>query len=284
MADTRIIGLLSSSFSDEFNVLVAAGVHAAARERGYHVLAIEALPERVGALGLSGREVSGWIAILNAKGLEALAPPGTPAVLISSPAYGGYPQIQPDNRPSARSLVQHLIDHGHSRIAFVGVLFNVDIAERAQIYQETLRANGIEPDPALLVGVETYAPASGELAVRELLRDGLPCSAIVFGNDQHALAGMEAMVDLGYRVPEDVAVVGFDDIDAAQYAPSPLTTARLPSIDIGRQAAQILLGQLDGEAPAPPMTLVPTIPMLRRSCGCLRPDEQPASPGGSWDE
>jgi DNA-binding LacI/PurR family transcriptional regulator/anti-anti-sigma regulatory factor len=280
MADTRIIGLLSPSLSDEFNVLTASGVHAVAREHSHHVVAIEAAPALVSTLGIATQEVAGWIAVLNAEGIEALAPEGTPAVLISTPgAHARYPLVQPDNRPSARTLVQHLIDHGHRRIAFVGCLFNMDIGERAQIYQDTLRANGIEPDPALLVAVDDYAPTSGEAAVRALLRDGLPCSAIVFGNDEHALAGLDVITGFGHRVPEDVAIVGFDDIESAQYAATPLTTARLPSADMGRQAAQILFAQLAGQ-PVPPLTLVPTIPILRRSCGCqqmVAPAEQTAS-------
>ena len=72
MADTRIIGLLSPSLSDEFNVLTASGVHAVAREHGYHVLAIEASPTLTSTLGIAAQEVAGWIAVLNADGIEAL--------------------------------------------------------------------------------------------------------------------------------------------------------------------------------------------------------------------
>ncbi len=133
-------------------------------------------------------------------------------------------------------------------------------------YREALDAHGIEFDPAL---VTTGGVKGGEsqASVEAWLREDEPIDAVFSWDDDAALEVIYALQRAGKRVPEDVAVVGFDDIHLAHYLAPPLTTVRVPVEQAGREAVCQLMRLIEGGR-AEPETLLPTELVIRRSCGC----------------
>src|SRR5690606_20386280 len=121
--------------------------------------------------------------------------------------------VLPDNRGGARAATQHLIEHGHRRIAFAGSLAQLDLRERYEGYIEAHREAGIEPDPALVYWTANNQEFDGCEVGRRLVEAGLPCSALVGGTDKTALGILQELQRSGYHVPDDLALVGFDDIE-----------------------------------------------------------------------
>lgn len=269
MPDARTVGVILGSLTGDFTIKTLAGISQAVTGRGYRMLVIQGTPRSVATSGLARRSVSGWVAMVNADGLDLLAPAPMSAVVIAASAPDPrYPIIQPDNRSGISVAVEHLIAHGHSRIGFVGYLQNTDIYERYQGYQEVLREHGLAFDPDLVLDTEGYAPEYAQVALRPLLGARLPFTALVVATDHLALGVLAALQSAGYRVPEDVAVVGFDDIVDAQFTCPPLTTVRQQPEVLGQITGQVLCDLLDGRLPAQAVLRTPTGLVRRRSCGC----------------
>ena len=127
--------------------------------------------------------ISAFAVILNAVNvdyLQAARAAGKPIVMISDSLPGfSCPTVLPDNTPGTREAVEHLIEHGHVRIGYVGNPVQKDIHERYQAYCETLREHGIEPDPALFYNTGNNQESGGELAARAMIENGLPSTTVV---------------------------------------------------------------------------------------------------------
>ncbi len=267
-----------------YYVGILAGIHEIARQRDVPVIAIRASqPHVICPPSLAADRVDGWIAIMHGEGLEAIARTA-PLVTIGG-AYRpdlGCPTVMPDNRGGTETLLRHLLEHGHRHIAFVGYLENPDIRERYEGYQNALTRHGIPLDPRLVCPcpMDGLGKHEGQEAAKRLIGLGLPCTAIVAGTDMLAIGAMEALNAAGLRVPEDVAVVGFDDLYIAQYTTPGLTTVRQPFEALGRSACRLLFDQIAGSPVQLGVTYVSTVPVIRRSCGC-RPShaEAPLMPG-----
>jgi diguanylate cyclase (GGDEF)-like protein len=216
--------------------------------------------------------LSGFIVLLNGVSIDFLKTArskGFPVVVISDrPAGFSCPTILPDNFSGARAATQHLIDHGHTRIAFVGFTGQEDVRERYQAYQDTLRDNGLTPDPELLFNVEDMQEPSGERAGRAMLAAGLPSTAVITGNDRNAVGLMRVLTAAGLDLPTDQAVIGFDDTEAGARLTPSLTSVRQPLEDIGALAVRLLAQMIEGQEVASAVHLVPTSLTVRESCGC----------------
>ncbi len=154
-----------------------------------------------------------------------------------------------DNREGARQAAQHLLDLGHRRIAYIGGdPEHPDAAERRQGYRLALEGAGLRPDPSLVLAGD-FTEHSGLAAVERLLDSGTRFSAIATANDQMAFGAVLGLHRRGLRVPQDVSVVGFDDIAGALYMVPPLTTVHNPIQEIGQLAARAMLALLAGERP-----------------------------------
>jgi DNA-binding LacI/PurR family transcriptional regulator/signal transduction histidine kinase len=179
------------------------------------------------------------------------------------------PSVLVDNVTGTREAIAHLIEtHNSRKLAFIrGPEVNTEAERRFRVYQDALADYGIPPDPDL-VAMGDFERPSGADAVRVLLDErGVSFEAVVAANDYMALGAMEALRARGLRVPEDVAVVGFDDTDEARFHAPPLTTVRQPLYEQGYQATRMLLRQLRGE-PGPDRLVLHTELVVRRSCGC----------------
>ncbi|WP_418277735.1 LacI family DNA-binding transcriptional regulator [Isoptericola jiangsuensis] len=154
-----------------------------------------------------------------------------------------------DQRAGARLATEHLLALGHHDVLHVaGPQDWLDARERAAGWREALAARGLEP---AVPRVRSWSAADGYAAGRDLAEAvvaGEGPTAVFAGNDQLALGLLRALWERGVRVPDDVSVVGFDDVDGAAYFVPPLTTVRQPFADLGARAVAMLLSALRGEA------------------------------------
>ncbi len=190
--------------------------------------------------------------------------------------FEGYPGVGIDNYQDMLMLLSHLIEvHGCRRIAYTTGWANTPTQEtRYRAYQDALARYGLPFDPALVLQHEYVGPGgSGEGLVHSMMDDlglipGKGFDAIVGFNDDIALETLHALQVRGVRVPYDVAVVGIDDIAAAQISTPPLTTLSVSRYEMGYKAVELLLAQIEGKH-VPMQTVLPSRLMARRSCGCL---------------
>ncbi len=207
---------------------------------------------------------------------------GIPIVGLAA-ILGDTPSVLIENSRCVRHLTEHLIDvHRRERVAFIEGL-GAESEARLAGYLEALHSRGLERDPELHAEGK-YVEDGGAAAVETWFRSGvrLP-DAIVAANDWMALGAIRALTNRGLRVPEDISVVGFDDIAEARFRLPSLTTIRQPSARLGVCGVRTVLRILAGEQ-VDAVQLLPTVPLIRRSCGCFGGgiggllDEQPLAP------
>ncbi|WP_188190548.1 LacI family DNA-binding transcriptional regulator [Nonomuraea sp. SYSU D8015] len=179
---------------------------------------------------------------------------GRPAVPVD------IPYVDNDNVGGAEAGVKHLVESGRRRIATIaGPQDMIAGQDRLTGYRNVLR----DSDLRSIVAVGDFTRESGAVAMRQLLGDDPSLDAVFVANDLMAIGALQSLRQAGRRVPDDVAVVGFDDIEAAKYTEPPLTTLRHPVIEQAAAMVRLLLGLFEGE-PADPMIL-PTELVIRES-------------------
>ena len=171
-----------------------------------------------------------------------------------------------DNALGARLATEHLLRLGRRRIAFAGGASEhcPEFQERHQSYQAALRAAGIEPDPVLQADAISD-PRSGYEAVTRLVESGVAFDAVVAASDMIAIGVIRALMDRGLRVPDDVGVVGFDDIVTASFFNPPLTTVRQDTRAAGELLVDSVIRLIEDQEIA--STLIPPTLVVRASCG-----------------
>jgi DNA-binding LacI/PurR family transcriptional regulator len=181
----------------------------------------------------------------------------------------GIPSVMVDNKSGMKDVMAHLIEsHGYQRIAFIrGPEGSQDAAERYLAYADALAEHGLALNPDL-VAPGDFRFASGVAAI-DLLQDErlVQYEAVVASNDVMALGALEALQARGIRVPNDVAVVGFDDQEGSRICVPPLTTVRHPVYESGKQSVEMLVALLRGRD-IPERVTLPTQSVVRQSCGC----------------
>ncbi len=195
---------------------------------------------------------------------------GFPVVFTTPEGVG--PVVKVDNAQGIREAFTHLLGHGHTQIAFIAGNANGrgDSRERLAAYRAALRDTGLPVDERLIAYGE-HRKGNGAAAMRQILASGAPFTAMLASNDLSCLGAIQALQTAGRRIPEDVAVIGFDDIlDARSLSPS-LTTIRHPTFALGHQVLLTLLELIQGRRVGSAPVVVPTRLIVRHSCGC-RPD------------
>ncbi|WP_341717805.1 LacI family DNA-binding transcriptional regulator [Micromonospora sp. FIMYZ51] len=213
----------------------------------------------------TGRHVDGvlFASLHGADPLPAkLAALGIPVVCSGRPLDGAnVPYIDVDQVGGVTRAVRYLIDTGRRRIATIaGPQDMVAGIERLAGYRDTVVAAGL-PE---MVAVGDFTRESGAAAMRELLTAHPDLDAVFAASDLMAHAAMRTLRETGRRIPDDVAVVGFDDIETAAYTDPPLTTVRQPIVELGRQGTRLLLRLAAGEQVEPALIL-PTELVIRES-------------------
>jgi LacI family transcriptional regulator len=276
---THTIGLLLPEIGGYFFFPMLLGIESGAHENGYNLLIHSALAPAHTEMGmmplsLGEHNTDGLIIFthsLNDRELWRLHGLNLPMVLLhQSPPEGlAIPNVTFENKNGAHNLVEHLIvEHGYFRIVFLaGPEQHEDSYWREIGYREALQAHGIEFDPALkLIG--NFDPQFARQTVAQLLAAGIEFDAIFAADDESASGAMMALRYAGLRIPDDIAVVGFDDTLLASHLTPPLTTVHAPIGQAGQQAVEQLIKLISGE-PAEAVTLLPTEVVIRKSCGCL---------------
>jgi len=257
---TQAIGVVLPAPHGEFFSEVMRGIDEVAQSSGYYLLISSShysIDETKAALRVLRGRVDGMLVMtthVDAPSLLDSHAPDVPVVFMNSNMGSStYDAFDIGNRAGARAVVEHLISNGHRRIAAItGPPDSMDVQERLSGFREALTAAGLNPDRAPLIPGD-FTQASGYEAGREILTlDPLP-DAVFACNDYMAIGAMAALQEEGVRVPDDIAMAGFDDIPSARYANPSLTTARVPVYDLGRQAAKRLLTRLSDAAEESPM-------------------------------
>jgi DNA-binding LacI/PurR family transcriptional regulator len=254
---TQTLGLLVTDIINPFFPEVARAVEDAAHLHGYGLLLCNAADDPKRELAylnlLLERRVDGVVVAssrVTRRHAALLARSPVPVVLVNSEARGsGLPAITTDNRRAARLAAVHLLSLGHTTIAHVTApAANAAAGLRLAGVRDALRAAGVTGELAIAMGDGHVE--GGERAVAELLADAPAVTAIACYNDLTAIGALRAARACGRRVPDDLSVVGFDDIDLAAWTDPPLTTVAQPTAEMGRLAVEHLAARLEAGAAA----------------------------------
>ncbi len=264
---SRLIGVVGFDTLLYGPAATLLGLERAAREAGYgiSVVALERL-DRPGVAAAVDRLVDQSVAgvaviapVMTAAAAAHSLPVGVPAVIVESDVTGDLPTISVDQVAGARMAVEHLLELGHETVWHVtGPRGWVEARDRIDGWRQTLEAADRRVPPVI---AGDWSPKSGYdagLALAE--RDDV--TAVFCANDQQALGLLRALRERGLRVPEDVSIVGFDDIPEAAYLSPPLTTVRQDFDEVGRRCMAALVRMIDGEharAEVPPSQVQPTL-------------------------
>lgn len=244
---TDTIGVLLPDLHGEYFSELIRGIDLAARARGLHLLLSSSHgdpDEAAAALRAMRSRVDSIIVMLPSAGEHLTSPRegAAPMVFLGSGADRDQPSFEIDNFAGAFAITQHLLDSGRTRVAFVaGPADNSEARERLRGYRAAIEAAGgservVEGD---------FSEQSGRDAAQKFIgRD--PPDAIFCANDMMAVGCLDAIRDAGIRVPDDIALAGFDDIPIARYVSPALTTAAVPIAEIGRQALECCVDLIAG--------------------------------------
>jgi LacI family transcriptional regulator len=274
---TRTIGLVLHNMHTDFFAPLLSGIESVVSEAQYNLLvATYKSPKlNISQPPLGAHNTDGMLVFadsLSEYHLAQLCRDKFPLVLIhrTPPINLNIPSVTVENKAATRKIIDHLIEvHNRRSILFMrGPCEQEDSHWREQGYRDSLEAHGIPVNPDLMLDGEF----NGETAYRNLKnlieQNNLHFDAIFSGDDDAGIGTLTALSETKLRVPEDVAVVGFDDSRLAPFMNPPLTTVRAPTEEVGRRAATLLFN-LIREQPAESVTLLPTDIIIRRSCGCM---------------
>jgi DNA-binding LacI/PurR family transcriptional regulator len=272
---TRSIGVVADDVSDHFFARVVAGAEEEARRRGYYLMigSVEPDDEEIGYLRLMlERRVEGLILArpsvpLAEADLAAARSAGVPLVAVGSSELSGVPVVDVDNRQGGYDATRHLLQEGHRQIAtVVGPAGWPSAAARLEGYRQALREAALAEDPELVEHASDWGLESGQAAAAVLLERGPAFTAVFAQSDLIALGAIRGLREAGLRIPDDVSVVGYDDLPVAAYVEPALTTVHQPMGEVGARAAGIVLDQIaGGDAPAAETHLLPTALVVRES-------------------
>lgn len=262
-ARTRTLGFLvldehKAFLADPLTALLMAGVGDVARARNFGIL-VQASQPGAGQSDLlipfQQRRIDGAFVLLTGEPqarrdyIQRFQELGEQFVVFDEVIEPGGPlSVRAAEREGGRQLTEHLIERGHTRIAFIGARVPWAVVEQRFLgYHDALEGARIRPSKRLeLFEATGYEPAGAAGMVKRLLALRSPPTAIICGSDLLALAAMRLIRDAHLRVPDDIAVAGFDDFDVSALVEPPLTTVRVPGYEMGMAAATMLIDQLEG--------------------------------------
>ena len=272
---TFTIGVIAEEIGDAYGGMVVSGVEAYLSEKYYFFFTVahhhEAKLLDVYSDMLVARGIEGFIlidAFIN-------APPALPTIAVAGhQRLDNVTNIVLDHRRAAELALSHLKELGHTRIAFLkGHVQSSDSATRWTAIEEVAREFGMAICPELVLQLEgpDITPELGYPYGKALLARNVPFTALFAYNDISAIGAIRAFEEAGFRVPEDISVVGFDDIALAAFSIPALTTVRQPLMKMGRIAAQTLLEHIEGRTTFVPEIAVEPELIIRKSTAPPRP-------------
>jgi LacI family transcriptional regulator len=263
------VGVLIPDLTNPFFPPMVRGIEDRLLPHGYTALLAntesELERERRSVAALAARQVDGLIFAPSPPAgalVRELVADGTPLVLVNRrvEAVAAF-AVTPDDRRGAALAVAHLVARGHRRIAHLGGPQALSPAlDRREGLLAALAASGIALDPRLEAFADSFTEGAGVAPTRALLASGVPFTAVVAANDLLAVDCIDTLRAAGLECPRDVSVVGFNDMPFAERIRPPLTTVRNSPYEIGRQAAGLLLEQIEEPGVAPrTVVLSPTL-------------------------
>jgi DNA-binding LacI/PurR family transcriptional regulator len=271
---TNTIGLILSEIGGAFFPLLLKGIESETRASGYELLihstqgAHAQQRKPLGEHNTDGLLV--FTSSLETGELRRLHGINFPLVLMhqTPPADLNIPVITIENKDGAEMLIDHLIEkHGRRRIVYMqGPEEHEDSHWRERGYREALESHGIPFDPGL-IAIGNFDEERAYGAIRQMMNEGVEFDAVFAGDDDAAIGVYRALKTTGRIIPDDVAVVGFDDVSFARYISPALTTVRAPIEEVGREAVRRLVSLMNG-GQAGTLTLMRTELVIRESCGC----------------
>lgn len=272
------VGVLTQDIASPFYGDALSGIESGLMGSGYSPLIISGHwrtddEEHAVELFLS-RRVEALIVLgghLPAEELRELAGQLPVAVLgrqVDFPSSGSI-SLALDNRRAAHEVVTYLLDRGHRRIGHImGPQDHVDARDRLAGYRQALEDRGVPFEPSLVVQGDFHEP-SGLIGTQQLVAGHPDMTAIFSANDQMAYGARLALYRMGLRVPEDMSLVGFDDLPGSAYTTPPLTSVRQPMAEMGHWLARFVVAQLTGQPTKP---FRPSLKLhLRESVASRRP-------------
>jgi LacI family transcriptional regulator len=269
-----LIGVIAPDFGDGFEAALLGGFQRHLLDTGYtslvstHLWSPSLLKRHVETFCDRGAE---GLLLINSTPNES---PGIPAVALCterSPIW--CTRVSIDNALGVSKAIHHLVTQGHREIAFIkGPEASGDTEERWNAVHAICETFELRIEPGLTVQLERLEhPSTGHaeegcIAARELLRRGNPFTAVVAFNDISALGAMTALREAGYTVPEDVSIIGFDDIEFASIAYPPLTTIRQPLQEMGATAAELLIRKIGNDESAQDVCVRPELIVRSSTC------------------
>jgi signal transduction histidine kinase/DNA-binding LacI/PurR family transcriptional regulator/CheY-like chemotaxis protein len=272
--------------------LVLHGIHAEAQSQGCNLLLACGLGHAIGQLRLLPAwpmispendfvPVGPWntdglivinplLAIERSRYMQHVIADGHPVVFVGPGEKGA--SVSLDNESGIRQAIEHLVQHGHKRIAFIAGHENnevdADSVLRLQAYRQAVQDYGLESDPRLIAH-GYHDIGRGRQAMQKLLESNVGFTAVLASNDHSAIGAMETIRKAGLRIPEDIAMIGFDDWPDAAGQNPPLTSVHYPVVEAGRRALALLLEIINRKSSADKCIQVPVKLVVRESCGCL---------------
>jgi DNA-binding LacI/PurR family transcriptional regulator len=284
---TQTIGLIVTDIENPFFPQVVRAVEDAARLRDYAVILadgrLDASREIQSLEVLAGRQVDGLLiasSALTERHRSWIDDRPCPVVIINSgPTAADVPAVLSDNEAGGRLAAEHVLDLGHQRLAYVGASASSSVAaeERMRGVRSALQDHDGDTDD-LAVAVGDGGVAAGETGAAAVLRRRPQTTALICYNDLTAVGALRGLRSTGLRVPQDVSVVGFDDIELAPYVDPALTTIRQDTEGIGCWAVDTLLDAIEASGTVPATTegrrsmvhRVPVELVIRHSTGAPR--------------
>jgi LacI family transcriptional regulator len=269
---TNVLGILVADI-EPFSAELLKGASAAIRARDYELIVYSGSGHGKDRSGWERRYVSRLGGTLT-DGLILVTPTlvdvsdATPIVAVDPHAGpSNLPSIHADNLAGAITATRHLVELGHRRIGFLAGRPDLESArQREQGYRDALAEAGIPVDPEL-IRVGDYELEMSEVPARQLLTLADRPTAVFAANDLSAIQTVHVAHSLGLSVPDDVSVIGFDNIPESALMEPPLTTIDQSIQEMGRLAVEMLIGVIEGTTERPAQVTLPTRLVVRQSCG-----------------
>jgi len=278
--ETKTIGLVITDITNPALTQTAQAIEIALAERGYGTLfatSNNTLAEEIRAIDMfRSRQVDGMLIYPTShRQLDHIRPlrrANHPVVLLVGDPDSGIDAVSVDDRRGAYKATQHLIEIGHKRIGIIDTANPLGNLEKREGYEQALTEAGIDVDPALSVDPQGHSTARGFFAMEALMSGSKPPSAVFAANGSLAIGALRWCAKNGRAVPRNVAIIGFDNIEYAEYAATPLSTVNYAVDVVTRMAVDRLMRLIAAgdQLPEPRVTLIDPDLVIRDSTQARR--------------
>lgn len=268
---SHTIGVILPAISNPFYQTFMEGVEKIARENQLLVFLCSTRDDQGQALlymrQLAAQQADGIILVSHDIAKMLMMANTRPIVIVDQPGSHGY-TVQMELESAGYQATQHLLEHGHRQIGLITPRWDLsNVLPINRGYQRALIDAGIPLQEQLIAQVESFDMQSGAAGARKLLNLQHPPTAIFAAADLLAIGALHEVQINGKRVPEDVAIVGFNNIPLSDLIHPPLTSVAAPAYEMGEKAASLLLALIDGQTPRAREIMLPTTLHIRQSCG-----------------